>query len=229
MLRFITSLILCFLLEAASAQMLKPMEEGRQPMLRFSVDPTLYARRYFQQADLFGADFILDTEIKQNLFLEAGMGFADVSLSAKQYDYSNQGVYVTLGANLNLTQYQSPQDRHTFYVGLHYGYALISQEVGNIVCSNYWGQVESHIPQEQCATSWVEVALGIKAEAAKNVFIGWSAESRIRTHLSESSVEPIYIAGYGKTTNRISLDFNFWVSYAFSFKPKKKVVSLVNE
>ena len=219
--RYIISLLFCVLFESVSAQLFRPLESGRQPMIRVSVDPTLYLRRYFQDADMVGFDVAVDTEIKQNLFIEAGMGVANLNLDDKFLDYKSNGMFLTLGANLNLTKYQTPQDRHIFYVGFHYGYAFMAHEATDIYYSNHWGTPDLFIPLENRTASWLGLAMGLKAEAAKNFFIGWSAESKLRTHLSSGAMKPYYIAGFGKTNNRVSLDFNIWLSYAFSFKPRK--------
>ena len=205
-----------------SAQLFEPLEAGRQPILRLSVDPSLFARSYFQEADMSGFDVAVDTEVKQNLYLETSFGVANISQTTDAFSYVSDGVYATLGANLNLTAYQNPQDRHIFYFGVHYGFARLNHHANDIVISDYyWGDARLSVPQEVRSASWVELTLGIKAEAAKNFFIGWSAESKLRTHLSPGEMSPYYIPGFGKAENALGLGFNIWVSYAISFKPRK--------
>lgn len=206
------------------AQLFKPIEPGRQQMLRISIDPTLSLKSFLQEPDIFGFESTVDMEVKQNLFLIAGFGMADVDQTSDLFAYKCNGMFMTLGADLNLTAYRDPQDRHIFYMGMHYGYALVSHEASDINFSNHWVTTELSVPSENRTASWVELTMGIKTEAFNNFFIGWSGESKIRTHLSDGEMLPYYIPGFGKTTKRVSLDFNIWVSYAISFKPKKKKI-----
>ncbi|MDA3852721.1 MAG: DUF6048 family protein [Bacteroidales bacterium] len=204
------------------AQLLHPLEEGRSPFVRISVDPTVSLKTFLQEANMYGFEATIDSEIKQNLFLIGGIGFLQTTLEEANYGYNNSGMFGMIGADLNLTKYKSPKDRDIFFVGLHYGFATLSHEANSIVMSNHWGDFSTEVPRESHAATWIEIAMGLKAEAAKNIFIGWTGEAKFKTHLSQGEMIPYNIPGYGKNDSKVAFDISFFVSYAITMKPKKK-------
>ena len=220
--RFITSILLLMSSLVLRAQLFHPLEEGRSPFVRISVDPTVLLKTFLQEADMYGFKATVDSEIKQNLFLMGGIGFLNTNLEHDNFVYNNSGMFGVIGADLNLTKYKSPKDRDIFFVGLHYGFATLSHEASSIVLTNYWGDYPTEVSRESYAASWVEIAMGLKAEAAKNIFIGWTAEAKFKTHLSQGEMIPYNIPGYGKNDSKVAFDISFFVSYAITMKPKKR-------
>ena len=208
------------------AQLFSDLEEGRSPFVRISFDPTVSLKTFMQKANMTGFEATVDTEIKQNLFIMGGIGVINTNLEKEAYEYTNTGMYAVLGADLNLTKYISPADRDIFFVGLHYGLASLSHEASGIVVSEYWEDYPVSVAQEFRMATWVEVAMGVKAEMVKNVFIGWTAEAKFRTHLSSGEMVPYNIPGYGKNDSKVAFDLSFFVSYAITMKPKKKPVNV---
>lgn len=206
------------------AQLFHPLEEGRAPFVRISIDPTAPLKTFLQKADVLGFEATVDSEIKQNLFLMGGFGFANTSVDEATYKYRNSGMYGVIGADLNLTKYLDPTDRDIFFVGLHYGFAGMSHEARDIKMINYWGEYRTFVPKESHTATWVEVAMGVKAEVAKNIFIGWTGEAKFRTHLSKGEMIPYNIPGYGINNEKFAFDLSLFVSYAITMKPKKKAV-----
>lgn len=176
---------------------------------------------------MYGVEATVDTEIKQNLFLIGGMGYINTNIDEDTYTYSNSGMFGMVGADLNLTKYVSPQDRDIFFVGLHYGFATLSHQASDIIIANNpWGESYTSVPKEAHTATWVEIAMGVKAEAAKNIFIGWTAEAKFRTHLSNGEMIPYNIPGYGKTASNVAFDISFFISYAITMKPKKAPINI---
>ncbi len=225
--RFFTSILLIISPLVANAQLFKDLEEGRSPFVRISFDPTVSLKTYMQEATMTGFATTVDGEIKQNLFLVGGFGMINTNLNNGEYDYNNTGMYITVGADLNLTKYLNPKDRDIFFLGFHYGFSLLSHEATGISISNYWGDYSTSISREEHTASWVELVVGSKAELVKNVFIGWTGKVCFRTHVSDGDMLPYNIPGYGKydTESRTAFDLNFFISYAFTMKPKKKKTS----
>ena len=220
--RFITSILLLISPLLLRAQLFHPLEEGRSPFVRISVDPTVSLKTFMQSAAMYGLEATVDTEIKQNLFLIGGAGYINTHINEESFTYSNSGMFAMFGADLNLTKYQSPKDRDIFFVGLHYGFATLSHEATGIFLENDWGDYSTDIASEMHTATWIEIAMGFKAEAAKNIFIGWTGKAKFRTHLSDGDMVPYNIPGYGKTDSQVSFGLNFFVSYAITMKAKKK-------
>lgn len=225
MYRFITSLLLLISSVAMNAQLFNDLEPGRQPFVRISVDPTVRLKTFMQNAKTTGFEVTVDSEIKQNLFLSGGFGRSMTNQDIESFQYTNNGYFLNGGANLNLTKYRKPTDRDIFFVGLHYGFSRFTQEAPRIELENAWGKYSTSVDKERLSASWVEVAMGLKAEVAKNIFIGWTGEAKILSHVGSSTIEPYNIPGFGKNDSAFSFDFNFFISYAISFKPKKQPVA----
>jgi len=220
--RFIISILFVASPLLVRAQLFKPLEVGRSPFVRISVDPTLPLKSFLQEADIYGFEGTIDSEIKQNLFLMGGLGFSNTAIAEGTYDYTSSGMFGMIGADLNLTKYQNPKDRNIFFMGLHYGFAVLSHEATGVSISNYWGDYNTQVSSESHTASWLEISMGTKAEAAKNIFIGWTADAKFRTHLSDGDMKPYYVPGLGKTDSNFSFDISFFVSYAITMKPKKQ-------
>lgn len=208
------------------AQFFLPLEVGRAPFVRISVDPTVSLKTFLQDANMYGFEATVDSEIKQNLFLVGGVGYTTTTLEGTNYAYNNSGMFGQIGADVNLTKYQNSKDRDIFFLGLHYGFATLSHEASDILMSNYWGDYSTEVPLEWYTASWVALSMGVKAEAAKNIFIGWTANTRFRTHLSSGEMIPYNIPGYGKNDSKVVFDISFFVSYAITMKPKKQPVNI---
>jgi len=219
--RFIISLILLLAPLVMRAQLFKPLEVGRSPFVRLSVDPTVPLKTFLQKADMTGFEATVDSEIMQNLFLIGGLGNTSTHMSDERFSYANTGAYAFVGADLNLTQYANPQDRDIFFVGLRYGFSVMSHEAEDIVMENYWGSYSTDVASEAFSASWLELAAGVKTEWAKNFFVGWTAEAKFRTHLSDGEMTPYNIPGFGKTDASFTFDLNIFLSYAITLKPKK--------
>ncbi len=205
----------------ANAQLFQPLEQGRSPFVRISIDPTVPVKTFLQKANMTGFELTVDSEIKQNLFAVGGFGMGTCNISQSTYSYSNAGTFAKIGADLNLTQYKNPQDRDIFFIGLRYGFAVLSHEAQDIVLENEWGVYNTSVPREGRTASWLELAMGVRAEMAKNVFIGWTGAAKFRTHLSEGEMRPYNVPGFGKNDNSFTFDLNFFISYAITMKPKK--------
>lgn len=223
MLRFITSLLLIVSSLLVNAQMFDKLEDGKDKYFRISVDPTVSLNTFMQAATIGGFDATIDSEVKKNLFLVGATGVNTYKYDEGQHIYSSNGAFVSLGADMNLTEQPTLSDRDIFFVGLHYGFAAFSQEVQNLIISNPFGDYNLSVPSEAVTAGWLQLSFGIKAEFATNFFVGWTAEAKLRTHLKEATTETYYIPGYGKNgENSYNLGLNIFLGYAFTFKAKNK-------
>lgn len=219
--RFIINIILVLCSFSMQAQLFDPIENGRAKHIRLSIDPTVPLKTYMQDADIMGLEVTIDTEVKQNLFLIGITGFSNTSKVSDAFNYKSNGAYLALGADVNLTDRPLLTDRDIFFMGLRYGISVFNQEVEGISISNPWGEYKANIPSETVNAGWFEIALGIKSEFAKNLFIGWTGEAKFKTHCKNTATPPYHIPGYGKfSDSRFAFDMNFFLSYAFTFKAK---------
>lgn len=222
MYRFIISIILLVATTAMNAQLFEDLEPGRLRFVRISVDPTVPLKTYLQSADITGFEATIDTEIKRNLFISTGFGTSSTNQNIESLEYANNGFFLNAGANLNLTKYRKPTDRDIFFVGLHYGFSSFTHQAPRISLSSDWGDTELSIGEEKLSASWIEIAMGVKAELGKNIFLGWTGEAKILSHVSSAEIPPYNIPGFGKNDSSVSFDFNIFISYAISFKGKSK-------
>lgn len=226
MLRSIINILLLLGTLSVQAQLLEPVPAGRARYVRVSIDPTVPLKTYLQQASISGLEFSADTEIKNDLFLIGVGGYSTVSDVKDTYSYASNGAFVALGLDFNMTKSLLLSDRDILFCGLRYGYSLNTHTVSDIVISNPWGDYHTQLPSETLGSGWVELVLGVKAEIAKNIFIGWTGEAKFLAHTQKGASTPYYISGYGRYDSESSFNFdvNFFVSYAFTFKAKENVV-----
>ena len=61
---------------------------------------------------------------------------------------------------------------------------------------------------------WISLVGGMRAEVFRNFFMGWSVFMNLRFYQSDyKGMEPYNIPGFGKGSNRVTVTFNYSLSY----------------
>ncbi|MHB1921359.1 MAG: DUF6048 family protein [Chitinophagaceae bacterium] len=194
--------------------------------LRLGVDLSRLVIPYFQpnRKDM---EFSADMEIRNNLFgvLEGGWNTSQIN-NGPTFQYQSSGYFGRIGIDYNLLTHDYIQENNLAYVGLRLGHAQFHQQASHYqLIDPYWGNINSSIPLHSVQASWLEFVAGLKVEALKHFFIGWSIRARI---LLNNPVDPILtpyvIPGYGKGAAKGEFDVNYSLYYLIPlFKHKIEV------
>lgn len=198
--------------------------------LRLGVDLSRFVLDYLQP-NRRDAEFSADMQFKENWFAvaEGGWNFTSIDNSPK-FQYSSSGYFWRLGFDYNLLEHNTIKENNIVYGGLRLGHANFRQSSQSFeIIDNYWGNVKGSIPVHDVGATWIELAAGMKIEALKNFFIGWSVRERI---LFKATVDPLLtpyvIPGFGNGFSQSAFDVNYSLYYRIPFikvfirpKPKK--------
>ncbi len=157
-----------------------------------------------------------DLRIDSNLYAAAEAGWNKTELDNKDvFSYDANGVYLKAGVDYNILKRKQPWENNIIYVGFRYGIARMRRTVpGYVISDPYWGNTEGHFDTKTLLPQWAEVVLGLKAEVANNLFLGWSLHTRVLTtpHI-DKLVRPYLIPGFGKATKNAVFDVSYTISY----------------
>jgi len=187
--------------------------------LRLGLDLSRFVMDYLQP-DRRDFGFSADLQMDQNLFVagEGGWGSASIR-NTPLLDYKESGYFWKIGADYNLLPHDQPGENNIIYGGLRIGHASFSQSASGFqITDGYWGNVNGSLPLRRESATWLELVAGIKIEALKNFFIGWSLRERI---LFKGMVDPVLtpyvIPGFGKGSAASAFDVDYSIYYRIPF------------
>jgi hypothetical protein len=183
---------------------------------RISYDLASLTLLYFDP-DRMVYSISMDYELKQDIYAVLDLGYQHVKISRDQYNYTSNGMFARIGADVNLLNYDKKVDVYEMmYVGGRYGFSLFSQQAENIIIPDaYWGDFNGgRIGKHQINAHWISLVGGMRAEVFRNFFMGWSVFMNLRFYQSgDKGIEPYNIPGFGKGSNRVTATFNYSLSY----------------
>lgn len=198
-----------------------PME--RPVYIRIGVDPSRYLYRYIDNSiNRSGFEISLDAEVKQRYFPVLELGIESFTLDKELLLMDGSGFYVRAGVDQNLMRYQSPSDRDMFYIGVRFGYAVLTQNANRIIVDNGIDQSIFNFDGVNYNATWGELCVGVKTELGGNFFLGWSVRLKKRFSVSDREVIPYIIPGYGKYNNSLNVAPQFSLMYAIPIKKVKE-------
>src|SRR5690606_32105900 len=136
----------------------------------------LSASRNMGDIDFKGLHIQADHRSNNKWYAVAETGFVDKWKEEDQMTFSTKGRYLRISADKNLNQKWLDMN-NMIYVGGRYGYSLFEQQLHSyeiLTQGDYINQVRVN-PNEtftRLSAHWIELVTGLKAEVAKNVFIG---------------------------------------------------------
>ncbi len=183
---------------------------------RISYDLASLALLYYDP-DRMVYTISVDYEMKQDLYPVIDLGYQHVKISRDNYDYKSSGMFARIGTDVNLLNYDKQVDVYEMmYVGGRYGFSLFNQQAENIsVPDEYWGDFSGgQIEKHKMHAHWISLVGGMRAEVFRNFFMGWSVFMNIRFYTSGTmGMDPYNIPGFGTGANRVTVTFNYSISY----------------
>ncbi|MDX2431970.1 MAG: DUF6048 family protein [Bacteroides sp.] len=169
----------------------------------------------FTDPKIIGADASLDFELFPNLYPVFELGFSSLSDSLEDVSYASGGGFAKLGLDYNLLKSKDRSQHHAITVGFRYGTSIFKHHAENItVVSDYWGNLFIDNYENNLNGHWFELVGGMKAEVAKNFFLGWSVRYKILINPNmDPQIAPLLVPGYGNGTRNRAFGFTYSVFY----------------
>lgn len=153
--------------------------------------------------------------------IEIGLTSADIKPEDMNYTFKcSLAPYFKIGMNYNIFYNNNPD--YQFNVGVRYGFTSYNYEVTNVtVDEGYWND-PSHfsLPTQHSTAGFLEIIAGVRVKIIKPISLGWNIKYNTKLHESKSPYgEPMYIPGFGKRKNALSISFS--AMYTIELNPKR--------
>ena len=187
--------------------------------------------RSFIDDDYKGFEISGDYRLTSKLYLAGELGIEERSIKNDYLDVTSNGSYFKAGIDYNM--YTNWLDmENLIYTGLRVGASTFSQNLNRYTIYNtdqYNPPFSSTELKEYKGLSaiWLEMVIGVKAEAFTNLFVGFNVQLKGMVAEDEpSNFENLYVPGFNRTfdSGRFGFGFGYNVSYLIPiFKKNKKI------
>jgi hypothetical protein len=233
-LKYLSSLILCLLVFTVQAQKIKlttdtikvPSFNG----ITIQTDVASIVSSFLSNGVIYSYEGAAQVDFKHKYFpvLEFGIAGAN-KLSNDNINFKTNGLFGKLGIDINLLspKKDSKPTSNLFLAGVRLGLSNFNYKISDVtIIDDYWGGSKTFdFPTQNTTKIWYEIALGIRVEVLKNIFMGWTIRSKnLLSSDITGSVSPWYIPGFGiNTTSNWGL--NYTIGYKFQLPHKTKTIS----
>lgn len=240
-----------FLIQAQETTAKKPKTETAKPEiqevlkdtviktdrygLRVGVDLYKLTRGLYDK-DYKGVEFVGDWRLTKKYYIAAELGYENKTTDDDRLNTSASGTYVKGGFDYNF--YENWLDMENLItIGLRGGFSSFSQDLNSYKIYNpnpYFGELPAVVANQKYSgltASWLEVALGLKAEVFDNVFVGFGVQMKLlTTNKKPSGFDNLYIPGFNRTYDgSFGVGFNYTVSYFIPIYKKKVMAPEIKE
>lgn len=184
------------------------------PSARVGIDLSGFARNLLEP-ETISYEFSADLEWRQNWFAAIETGFLAIDITKDTHNYAAGGYFLRTGIDYNVLRNNAQERAGIVYGLLRYGFGYTNHEAPEITISNpYWGDINTAIPKEDIWSHWFELGGGIKTRLAGNIYMGWTLRARFLIYKSSPlSMEPYYLAGFGKYNDKPSVMVHYYIYY----------------
>jgi hypothetical protein len=172
-----------------------------------------------------GLEIVADYRVSKIFYVAAELGYNDVTTFEDFYNFTTNGSYIKLGADVNVYKNWIGME-NIILVGLRYGFSVFDQTLNDgIIDADPFLPVEE-LPEpvnySGLTASWFSIVLGLKVEVAHNLFLGFSFSGNVLLSSEEpENFKNLYIPGFNRVyINNNGLSFNYTVSYLIPFYKK---------
>lgn len=143
-------------------------------------------------------------------FLAVDFGHWQRSIVSDQGNYSNDGTYFRIGADMNFLT--KDPDKNVLFFGVRYGRSVFSEDFLAIVEDPVWGDMEGTYTNQDVSARWFELTGGLKVKLWKFVWLGYTARFKFALATGDTpTMLPYDIPGYGNTDTHSTWGFNYQV------------------
>lgn len=210
--RFIYPLLILISSLGAAGEESPELPHIRQLMLGLEVFGPV---SYLLEPEVFASQLSVAYEWRDHWFVVAEGGVLEVLADKANHRYQASGLFLRLGSDFNILYRPDGRHRDKIVLSARYGLSHTRQEAPFIQISDpYWGTVEADIPSESIWAHWLEIGLGLQAQLAGNVYIGWALRPRLMLYQTRTqSMQAYRISGFGMNTGSLSLGFQYSLYY----------------
>lgn len=229
MLKYITSILL-FLISFAGISQETKVKDSIEDVykdrygIRVGIDIVQPVYSLFDE-NKKGLEIVADYRITKIIYAAAELGYNDVTTYEDFYNFTTNGSYIKLGADVNVYKNWIGME-NIILVGLRYGFSIFNQTLNQGIIN-----ADPFLPEEELTdpvtynslnASWFSVVLGIKVEVLHNLFLGFSFSGNSLISSKEpENFKNLFIPGFNRVyVNNNGFSFNYTISYLIPFYKK---------
>ena len=176
-----------------------------------------YVYPIFVKDKFYSTEASLTANLKNRFFpvAEIGYGYTDMVSQLYEIGYRTHASYYRIGMDYNV-QYKNGKHNY-IYLGGRIGYTTFNYDVDAPPLKDpiWGGEAPVRFTDMPCRAIWAEAVGGVRAEIAKNLYLGWSLRYKIPIHTGPiANGGPWYIPGFGVGSKAV-LGATYTVSYYF--------------
>ena len=206
-----------------SAQVKTPQVKTQAPQQKtlqgiyLSGDVFGYIYPLFVKDKYYSAESSLTVNIKNRFFpvVEVGYGYTNMVSQLYEIGYRTSAPYYRIGMDYNV-QYKNGRPNY-IYLGGRMGYTTFNYDVDAPPLKDpvWGGEAPMQLTGMPCRAIWAEAVGGVRAEIAKNLYMGWSLRYKMPLYKAPiANGGPWYIPGFG-AGNKATLGATYTISYYF--------------
>lgn len=237
--KYISSLTLCILVVySAQAQKIKAVPDTiKMPLYNgifVQADIASIASSLLSKGETYSYEAAFQADLKHKFFPTIELGFAGANkLTNDKIGFKTNGLFGRIGIDFNVLtpKKDSKPTTNLFLVGLRLGMTNYSYNISNItITDDYWGGTKAVLYNDNSTTKiWYEIAVGVRVEVLKNIFMGWTLRSKsLISNDVEGNISPWYIPGFG-INNGTNWTINYTIGYKFNIPSKSKSLNKLRE
>ncbi|HTE30230.1 MAG TPA: DUF6048 family protein [Chryseolinea sp.] len=136
-------------------------------------------------------------------------------------DYSNNGTYFRVGADVNFLK--KDPDKNIFFFGLRYGRSIFSEDLTVSRFDPVWGQIDDQFINTNVPASWFEVTTGLRVKIWRFIWMGYTARLKFALSTGDTpDMKPHDVPGYGRTDKESYWGFNYQVFVRFPVRKSER-------
>ena len=192
--------------------------------LYLSTDVFGYLYPIFMQDSYYSSEVSATMSINNRFMpvVEVGVGYTDMVSHLYEIGYRTRAPYYRIGMDYNM-QYKNGKPSY-IYLGGRVGYTSFEYSVDAPPLTDpvWGGEVPVQFTDVPCRAVWAEAVGGVRAEIAKNFYMGWSLRYKYPIHTAPiTNGGPWYIPGFGASKGA-AFGATYTVSYYFNLTKKRK-------
>ncbi len=191
--------------------------------LYLSGDVFGYIYPLFVKDRYYSSELSATLDIANRFFptVEVGIGHTDMVSELYEIGYRTRTPYYRVGMDYNM-QYKSDKPGYIF-LGARVGYTSFDYTVdAPPLVDPVWGdEAPVQFADVPCRAVWAEAVGGVRAEVAKNFYMGWSLRYKYPIYRGPiANGGPWYVPGFGAGKKGV-LGATYTIGYYFNFIRKK--------
>ena len=199
-------------------------EKNESLGLHLSADVFGYIYPIFVKDKYYSSELSASLDIDNRFFptIEVGLGHTDMVSQLYGIGYRTRAPYYRVGLDYNVL-YKKGNPGY-IYIGARMGYTSFDYSVeAPPLVDPVWGDESfvrfSDVP---CRSIWAEAVGGVRAEVAKNFYMGWTLRYKYLFYQGPiSNGGPWYVPGFG-TGKKMAFGATYTIGYYFNFTRKRQ-------